>query len=257
MPSFILYCDDSGTHDQSEIAVASCIIATPEQWEMFIRDWEWVNTIEDFGVFHMADFVSKHKQFSSAEWQDQEKRDRTLKRLINLINTRKRITVGAAVNKADYDAEVPEDLRERFKLGKNHYTFAVRACMGRILKWRSKYGYKDGIQFVFDQMSKGTGEINAVFEQALREPKEIALEHGIYEGCWSFQSKRTQLPLQAADILAWENFHYMQKVILAESKEQPRRSYVALAERAFEELGFYERESLRKLVAHVRQRTSV
>ena len=254
---FTFYCDDSGTHSQSEIAVAACFVAECIQWEHFVKDWNRANDAENFGVFHMTDFVAKKKQFASPEWQDDEKRDRTIKRLINIITTRRRMGFFTAVEKAGYDAEVPRDLRDRFKLGNTHYTFAVRMCLAKVLKWRMKYGYKEPVQFVFDQISKGTGDIGAVFEMALKEGDEQALVHGISrETGWSFQSKAVILPLQAADILAWEALRHMQKVYLPESKQSPRKSYLALVERAMDK-GYHDRETLRNWVAHLRSRSAV
>ena len=54
MPRFSLYCDDSGTHDQSEWAIAASIIAPDEQWEKFNEEWQAVANEEGFDVFHMA-----------------------------------------------------------------------------------------------------------------------------------------------------------------------------------------------------------
>jgi len=251
---FALYCDDSGTHAQSPIAVAAGFVAPMLQWEHFRKDWKAADAAERFGVFHMADFVAHQKQFALPEWRDERKRDRTLRRLINIITTRSHLGFFAAVEKSGYDDEVPQALREKLKLGNNHYTFAVRMCMAKVLKWRTKYGHKEPIKFVFDQMSKGKGEINAVFEEALREGDEQALLHGISrDPGWSFESKGTTLPLQAADILAWETLHYMQKVYLPDVKETIRKSYSALIK--ISDRGYHNRETLRKLVAHIKNRT--
>jgi hypothetical protein len=161
---FSLYCDDGGTHAQSDIAVAACYVATVEQWREFNRSWEEANASEDFGVFHMADFVARKNRFALPEWQDDHKRHRTLRRLINIIVTRARHGFYSAVEKPAYDEEVPQEFKDKRKLGNNHYTFAVRMCMAKVLKWRMRYNYQEPIEFVFDQMSKGKGDINAVFD---------------------------------------------------------------------------------------------
>jgi len=53
-----------------------------EQWQEFKRNWESINQREKFGTFHMADFVAQREQFAEAEWQDQQKRDRTINALL-------------------------------------------------------------------------------------------------------------------------------------------------------------------------------
>jgi hypothetical protein len=255
MSMFTLYCDDSGTHAESPFAVAACFVAPILQWEHFAKDWKAADGAEGFGVFHMADFVARKKQFAAPEWQDDDKRKRTLKRLINIINTRRRMGFFAAVEKSGYDAQVPQAMRDRYRLGNNHYSFAVRMCMAKVLKWRMKYGYKEPIEFVFDQMSKGAGEINAIFEKALKEGDEAALIHGISRDAgWSFQSKTKVVPLQGADILAWEALYHMQKAFLARGKTE-RKSFQALIETAMDP-GYHDCDTLRKWVAHVRARTN-
>jgi hypothetical protein len=250
---FALYCDDSGTHSESDIAVAACWVSDELQWKHFGMDWTAANEVENFGVFHMADFVARKQQFADKEWND-EKRDRTIRRLINIIVTRRKHGFFAAVEKEAYDAEVPEELRTRYKLGNNHYTFAVRMCMGKVAKWRKRHAYKEPVQFVFDRMSKGRGEIDAVFELALKEGEEKALrENAIQKNGWSFANKAEVLPLQAADILAWETLRYMQKVYLATEKESVRKSYKELIEVGMDP-GYHNRETLKALIAHIKER---
>jgi hypothetical protein len=126
--------------------------------------------------------------------------------------------------------------------------------MAKVFKWRMEYGHKEPVKFVFDQMSKGKGEINAVFEEALKEGDEKALLHGISRDVgWSFESRDTTLPLQAADIFAWETLHYMQKLYLTGLKEPVRKSYTALIE--ISDRGYHNRESLREFVAEIKDRT--
>ncbi|MGB9468388.1 MAG: hypothetical protein WBQ59_03485, partial [Candidatus Acidiferrum sp.] len=140
---FTLYCDDSGTHSQSPFAIAACFVAPAVQWERFVNDWNTANKAENFGTFHMADFVAHKMQFVLPEWKDEDKRSRTIKRLISVINIRRQQGFFSAVEKSGYDAEVPQFLRQERKLGNNHYTFAVRMCMAKVLKWRMKYKYKE------------------------------------------------------------------------------------------------------------------
>lgn len=56
---FTLYCDDSGTHNESEWAIAASIIAPAGQWEKFREAWQRIAKDENFDVFHMATFVAR------------------------------------------------------------------------------------------------------------------------------------------------------------------------------------------------------
>jgi hypothetical protein len=247
MAMFTLYCDDSGTHAQSPIAVAACFIAPVLQWEHFVKDWNDANDAENFDVFHMADFVAHKEQFALPEWQDEQKRARTLQRLISIINIRRHYAIAAAVEKIALDKEMPQHFTEGYALGKNHYTFAMRMCLGKVLKWRKRHGHTEPIQYIFDEMSKGKGEINAVFERVLSEGAEQMQAFGVAKGGWSFQSKSAVLPLQAADILAWESYNYMQKTYLPEIKQPMRKSFEVLTEKAFEN-AYHRRDTVKALV---------
>ena len=250
---FILYCDDSGTDAQSDIAVAGAYVATVEQWTEFRRNWGEVNQRENFGVFHMADFVARQEQFALPEWQDEDKRKRTLRALIGTINVRVRFGIAAAVEKSAYDEVVPDDLRKR--LGKNHYTFTIRQCMGVIDKWRQKCGYTDPIQYVFDRLPKGQGriaDINSVFEILVSGGEHAVAHYGVYRDGWSFQDKANVVQLQAADIWAYENFRFMRDWYVPNNKEQPRESYLALRE-AQVTLRYQNRKTLTDIVQTMRE----
>jgi Protein of unknown function (DUF3800) len=256
MATFTLYCDDSGTHNESEWAIAACVIAPVEQWEKFREEWQCVARDEGFEVFHLNKFVARKPPFDTPEWENADKRDRTMRRLIGIIRTRTTCAYASALQKSAYDEEVPEKIKADRIMGKNHYTFAVRMCMGRLVRWRIQHGYTHPIQFVFDRVSKGKGEIDMVFNRALSEGAESALAGmGIEEGGWSFEDKSQFIPIQAADVLAWEALHHMKTFSICGDQFKPRRSYLALREIPGMHK-YYDREGLRELVAHLKSKAA-
>ena len=249
---FTLYCDDSGTHAQSEVAVAGCLIADLKQWDKFKDNWDQANEQEKFDVFHMADFVAKQEQFKEPEWQDEKKRDRTIKRLINIIQTRAQFGIACAVVRSAYDEVVTPDLRKRYDklFGKNHYTFVVRHCIAHIEKWRLKHNHVEPIQYVFDRLSKGRGEIDAQMEVAVSGREDAIRRYGIYKDGWSFQDKAVVIQLQGADIWAYENYKYAAETYFADAaKRKPARaSYRALRQRIPNVVRYHNKASLTELV---------
>lgn len=249
MPAFSLYCDDSGTDASSEIAVAGCCIATVEQWQEFTRNWAEINAREHFGTFHMADFVAKRQQFAGIEWQEQRKRDRTMSALLGIVKTRAAFLISTAVVKSAYDEVVPNSVRQR--MGNNHYTFAVRHCVALVEQWRARHGYTEPLQYVFDRMSKGSGDINdTVFNIALTGGAAAVQRYGIAKDGWSFQDKSIVVPLQAADIWAWENFRYASRTFFAPvDKRAPiRASYRFLRQKVPCSVKYHNKQSLLKFV---------
>lgn len=104
-----VYFDDSGTHKESSTAVAACYVSTVEQWKLFERDWKYIDNLEGFGTFHMADFAAGEEQFKN--WTD-EKRKRVLDRLCAIIRIRARMGFFIAVRKADYDKVITGRFRD-------------------------------------------------------------------------------------------------------------------------------------------------
>ena len=215
MYDFEIYWDDSGTHKESPIAVAACYVATKEQWDLAVREWSEVQAVEGFGAFHMADFMAHpsvgKKPF--CDW-DQRKRDRVYYRLASIINTRVRMGFALAVPKKHFDTYLLSTLMKD-EQGKEHFTFAVKSVLGWVAEWHERYGLGKSVQYVFSLMSKGKGEIMQIFD-LLKEHPEIAQRLGFKyrdpDGLM-FQNMESFKPLQAADILAWNTYNFMQREI--------------------------------------------
>jgi hypothetical protein len=211
---FEAYFDDSGTDSSSSIAIAACYVSTKRGWETFVKEWNIARYEEDFDVFHMADFAAKpdlgKKPF--CDW-NLEKKERVYKRLATIINENKRIGCGIAVPKDVFDRLVPslpEKLREQF--GTHHYTFAVKAVIALIGEWRLELGITLPVQYVFDRMGKGRGEIGALWDN-VHEEKWMGEIFGMECNGFSFHNKADLKPLQAADVLAWQMNWHMRNVI--------------------------------------------
>jgi Protein of unknown function (DUF3800) len=212
MLDFEVYFDDSGTHSESEIAVASCYIAPRNQWDSFVRNLDEAREKHGFDCFHMADFMARQKEF--IQWDDR-KGARALESVSCIIKTRITVGFSCAVPKKSWDQYMPD--RYKAVVGGRHYTFAVRSVMGIIEQWRKKFAYTQPMQYVFDRMSQGKGEIMAVMDTAIRHPKDCLEKYGAVKDGYSFQDKRAFKPLQAADMLAWETYNHMRTVVIPNS----------------------------------------
>jgi hypothetical protein len=221
MAMVTVYFDDSGTHAQSEVAVASCFISDIRRWKGFESAWGALldrEKIRDEG-FHMTDFVARGKPFIG--W-DEERRDSLICDLISEITKPDAVLIGmtAAVIKKDYDRFVTGRLRE--KLSDSHYTFAVQNCLALIERWRLEMRDTQPYEYVFDMMGKGKNKINDLFDSILEN--KLSMHFGVELRGWSFQDRKSILPLQASDILAWESGKYIREA----QPEVARRSLQAM-----------------------------
>jgi hypothetical protein len=204
------YLDDSGTNAQSEIAIAAAYVSTEPGWRKFCREWDEARLSEGFDFFHMAEFVAPREQGHKpwCDW-DNSKKDRVYERLARIINENKRIGVGVAIPKKLYDS-VPQRIRDHY--GNEHYTFAVRMCIMQIAEWRAKSAISLPMQYIFDWEKPGTPKHQEISSLMTNVHEKLMPYFGLDTGGYSFQTKRTFEPLQAADILAWQVNNYMPKI---------------------------------------------
>jgi hypothetical protein len=86
--------------------------------------------------------------------------------------------------------------------------------MWMIFQWRRNLGITLPIQYIFDRMGKGRGEIGALWDDVQAGHwKEKTL--GMERDGFGFENKADFKPLQAADILAWQMHYHMRNVINA------------------------------------------
>jgi len=118
-------------------------------------------------------------------------------------------------------------------------------------RWREKHGYGEPVQYVFDRVSQGKGDIDKMFGILVSGGDDAMGRYGIYKDCWSFQDNAEVNQLQTADIWAWENYwnavnHFFPKKIGMRWREQ-RRSYLSLREAPCI-VKYHVRESLKQLI---------
>lgn len=207
------YFDDSGTHKQSETAVCAGYVASVEQWKEFERNWREADDEDHFLPFHATDCLAGREQFHG--W-DEERKYRVIRRLIGIINLRVRKGFISAVVKKDYEEIVPEWIKARS--GKHHYTFCVWSCLAFISEWRQERSISEPLQYVFDIMGKGKGEIMAAFDSFMEF--ERADDIGAFKGGLSFQNKKSIVQLQAADMIACAAGWHMNHRVLSGRSEQ-------------------------------------
>jgi hypothetical protein len=249
MFEFEVYFDDSGTDGGTPVAVAACYVAAKEQWDEFTRNWNEVSEKEGFDCFHMADFVAKpesgHKPF--CDW-DVEKKTRVYNKLASIINTRVRKGFALAVPKNAFDMYVFPEFKEQYAA--DHYTWAVKAALGVLERWRRQYGITVPMQYVFDRGSRGERQIKSVWDESvLHEGAEY--KYGIVPSGVMFQDKTIFKPLQAADILAWQMQNHMRRTVLlgksADDKNLVHPGFQKLRIDRPMDLGFFSTDQMRKV----------
>jgi hypothetical protein len=194
---FSVYFDESGTHDGSPAVAVAGWISTDVQWERFSRAWTAVLRAAGLNppVFHMTDYESRRGPFSG--WH-QNKRVRVLQRLQGLIRRRTKQPIAVAVIVDAFE----KGRRER-KVAPNMspYGFGVVECIKRVGAWADEVGHNEPIAYYFEDGNRWRSHVFTATTVVERTPDYRAR---FRFGTWGFGYKDQVIPLQAADILAYE-----------------------------------------------------
>lgn len=188
MTEFASYFDDSGHPDDKPFVIIAGFIATEDQWLRFEK--EWLDHLAPMGIeiFHMADFEK------STKWTRNQKDD-LLRKLIGTIRVRTRIQMQAIVPMAPY-----QEINEKYAFEEAFgapYAVAGRTIAKFINEWKEQYAKpEDKMLVFFEDGSKHKGDFMAAMER-----------DGL--PCPGFLKKSEAVPLQAADLIAWEGHHAM------------------------------------------------
>lgn len=194
---YTCYADESvqtNPRTGHEFYAATAYVATFESW--IAIESEWRKILRHFGIpgLHMTDFMARQGEFKN-DWSDQ-KRDRFIERLCTTVAERTIMGVGCAVAKHDYEAALPQDLREAWI---SPYYFCVYDTLSLIngSERRLRISLPKPLYFLFDSKKGFEGNALKLYReyQRLADPKEEVF------GGIAFGSRDKYVPLQAADSL--------------------------------------------------------
>lgn len=206
------YFDDSysGTDDPSDCAVIAGFVSEPDQWIAFSEKWQQVLTREHLDYFRMSDFENRQGQFKN--WSN-ERRHSVLNEVLTIINTHTFYSLGCMVPK-EYVASlsIPGIIEDVYG---GAFGVAALVC------WRNlgpDFKQLNGwLNCVFEDGMKGQG----TFQELYKEQKKFRQwreEHRVIS--LSFMPKRSSLPLQAADILAYELYKQSTRMFGQETRDE-------------------------------------
>lgn len=194
---FSVFIDDSGTDPHQKIAIASGLIIPSKRIIALETEWRTFLAKEHITEFHTSECVARNKKSEFANW-DKDRVQRVAARIRQIIRKYFPKGFSISINKAVYDAVVPDDFRR--VIGRHHYTWGVDAVCGFIFDWAKQRGVP--MEYIFDN-------IDPKADKAQRTEIEVAMEHGeeLHPGCfrgrYSFRKRQDVPGLQCADLFAW------------------------------------------------------
>jgi hypothetical protein len=206
------YSDASGTVNSEHALVVSGFVSTAEKWMRFEKRWTQTLTLFDVPYFHMNEFA--HSTGVYTAWKGNEKRrEAFIKRLISccIANVIHGFSCGIVLS--DY-LEVNLKYKYRERTG-GPFAMCGRGYIADVQKWHKAGRYKDyPIDFVFDDGDYEKGKL-LTHLQTYRYPLPI-FKYGLPRK--NDPSVVPVVPLQAADLVAWEHNKFMIARLTSESE---------------------------------------
>jgi hypothetical protein len=208
------YFDESGTHSGSEAVAVAGYVSTPDRWERFGQEWREALAAYNIEYFHMTDFANGTNPYK--QWPKQKRRHR-FERLVSIINKHALASVGIVIPVSFYESAMSPKAK---RISGGPYGHAVRCCFMDLAKIdRSNVvGHENvWIDYVFEAGVKGSGMIVKTFRESAKNENtrnQFRL-HSI-----RFEDKRQFVPLQAADILAYELYKHMPRQLGIDPRKQ-------------------------------------
>jgi hypothetical protein len=239
MSILTIYCDDSGTHPKSRVAVVAGYLGQITQWRRFEKDWKGL--LAEFGVtqMHRAKLEAFQGEFEG--WNESRRR-LFLRRCHLLMREYTKMPIGIAVIKEQFNSILPREIRDKFG---GVYGWCAQECIVAARIWCENHSHDEPIQWVFESGTIGHGQVGAMFQ-------ELHLHSEWLIKGWAFQDKSV-VPLQAADVLAYEVFKQVENQIVDGGNKYPVRvSFQQIIHEKDERyLNYWGEDELREwLVAH-------
>lgn len=235
------YFDESGTHQDSKVLAFGGYISTVKKWRSFEKQWQKMLDTEQIPMMHSTDLESRHGAFKN--WSI-ERKVRVQKQAISIIRRNVLQGFSSSVILDDYQTIVAGKPHIKFT---SPYTFAMTATLHLVKKWVKDNNIKIPIHYVFESGAGYAGEITDVMKQT----KNIGWDFYRMKSAnsWSFADKIDFIPLQSADILAYEAYKQMLNFKVGETRRDLRKSAESLLRSVPHDDHFFDEQTLLKLIA--------
>lgn len=189
-----VYLDESGTHDEARHLVIAGLVSTLDGWEALTTEWGSVREEFQAPVFHMADCCQGRGDFKG--WS-KERRNALVKRLVDVIvkHTSHRlwtVVEMGAVRGSELESQA--------------YGLCAFGCSSLL---RSSLMAPSNLhipnaRYVFEHGAKDSGRAFEAFDHLLNSGMSDYLRIGSITKA----NRREIVPLQPADLHAWEVYKY-------------------------------------------------
>jgi hypothetical protein len=227
------YSDDSGNEPTSPIFVLAGFVTTHQRWAEFSDEWQAaLDEPPKLAYFKMAEAESLRKQFSMKRGWDIQKRDARVLKLATIIPKYAIVRVHASVLHASFKKWI-KSIRNpsRNSPQDSPYFILLHSLVQTISILRIRSFNKDPCDLIFDEQGSLGQDAIFYWENLRKNPaasaaKTADLFAGYAENPPIFRDEKALLPLQAADLYAWQ----LRRKFVEKDRAPTRPALLALEE---------------------------
>lgn len=202
------YFDESGSSHTDKVFVVAGYVSSVNNWEKFEKRWTELLRQYEISKLHRSELENFQGEFKT--WNP-EKRARFLRSAHAIIKAYTYVGIGSAILKDHFAHGENKILLE--KVG-GPYTWCIHECLVAIRYWRENRSNRTPIRCVFEKGLSGKSNLEFTLGSLLRE---------CHIDGWSFESKNC-IPLQAADVVAYEFYKFNHNQLIEGGKRPIRKS---------------------------------
>lgn len=201
----IAYFDESGHQSNCDVIAFAGLVAPEKKWEVYEQKWK--GRLRRAGIdpkessFHANKFHTGNKPFHEDKWKDVIYRNCFFSDLVSYIDTTVTFASVHAVIVKDWAKVLSPILTDYESQQRACYVYLMLECLGSIIEW-AKLPRGETIACIFDRKPEVEYFARTMFYD-LKDRHDDTPK--LFEGA-DWKDRQNFVPLQAADLVAYEGF---------------------------------------------------
>jgi hypothetical protein len=204
------FIDESGSHDGSPVLCLAGYLFESEGVATFHLEWKAMLRRYGLPYFHMVDCAHGMGAFGTLSM---EQRIAVEIEAIDIIKQRSLYGFTCTVNESDYVAVFKPLSKDRW----SSYYFSLTNCLTMVANYMRRNDKQGTINYRFESGHADQSRANTIMRGVFTTER---LRSQFFYGGHSFEIKEKCLPLQAADLLAWQWFTHAKRKLNGATKDR-------------------------------------
>jgi hypothetical protein len=191
-----VYMDESGVHDGAPAVTSSAVWARPSVWGSWTRDW--IKAKQPINIFHASECSGRTGEFKG--WSRGQRDELVIKRLLPTFPAHKLHGRFGGIHKEALNRclEAYPEIKREFG---DPYFACIHWSFRRVCEYAMKHNHQR--VSVIHEISDYQVDVKYVFEYTQRKFPDL-------EMTLRFGKKGDFVPLQAADLVAYEGYKFLE-----------------------------------------------